>query len=418
MRLSPLVAPAQEPPTPFLASVPIIDVDSHVVEPSDLWTSRLPRKFQDLAPKVVWDEVGGEHRWLVGDAMLTGVGEYAIAGWREPFPSHPETLQEANPAAYEPTARLASLDSTGVHAQVLYPNLIGFDSHAFITQLGPEAATACVQAYNDFITEFAATDPDRLLPITMIPYWDVEASIAEVSRCRDNGHRGVLFSALLGRIGSKNIGDPQWEPLLATIQDLGLPINFHVGFNVIDTDVRQQTADRITKNALRDRTDRLSFVKYTATAANSVIEAAAEVIMRGVPIRFPKLTFVAVESGFGYWPYILDHLDWFFHTSGARDEFPQWDLPSEYWMRHFMASFWFERRSLELVPSFQDNLMFETDFPHETALAEGPWGHSTTARAVVERNLAGLDPAVTKKVVWDNAARLYGVSVPHSLLSV
>ncbi|HEU0170641.1 MAG TPA: amidohydrolase, partial [Acidimicrobiales bacterium] len=33
----------------------IISVDDHVVEPPDLWTKRLPAKYQDIGPRVVRD---------------------------------------------------------------------------------------------------------------------------------------------------------------------------------------------------------------------------------------------------------------------------------------------------------------------------------------------------------------------------
>ena len=49
--------------------------------------------------------------------------------------------------------------------------------------------------------------------------------------------------------------------------------------------------------------------------------------------------------------------------------------------------------------------MFETDFPHETSLqANGRRGCD-----VAEENLSELDPAVTRKVLYENAARVYGL---------
>ncbi len=38
----------------------IISVDDHVVEPPDLWTSRLPRKYADRGPRVSRDRGGAE----------------------------------------------------------------------------------------------------------------------------------------------------------------------------------------------------------------------------------------------------------------------------------------------------------------------------------------------------------------------
>ena len=38
-----------------LETSPVIDTDSHVAEPPDLWTSRLSeKKWGDLRPRVVW----------------------------------------------------------------------------------------------------------------------------------------------------------------------------------------------------------------------------------------------------------------------------------------------------------------------------------------------------------------------------
>ena len=118
--------------------VPIADVDSHVAEPVDLWTSRMPARLGDAIPRVVWDEAGGESRWKVGDVLLSAVGEYCSAGWPEHFPSHPPTLADADPACYDAKARLERLDTYGVWAQALYPNVIAFDAHAFLSELGPD----------------------------------------------------------------------------------------------------------------------------------------------------------------------------------------------------------------------------------------------------------------------------------------
>ncbi len=50
------------------ASMPIIDIDSHFTEPPDLWTSRAPARFKEVAPRLVDnpETEGGQH-WIVGD---------------------------------------------------------------------------------------------------------------------------------------------------------------------------------------------------------------------------------------------------------------------------------------------------------------------------------------------------------------
>jgi uncharacterized protein len=386
--------------------IPIVDTDSHVSEPEDLWVSRVSARWGDRVPKVVWDEDSEEFRWLVGDSLLSSVAEYAQAGWHEPFPSYPPTLAEADSAAYDPHARLKRMDEYGISAQVLYPNVIGFDLHAFLTNLGPELTLDCVRAYNDFLIEFASADPNRLVPIMMMPMWDPEACVAELRRAHGNGHRGVLFGALLKRIGIPNISDPMWDPLLSEIAERDLSVNLHIGFTVRTKERSETLHAMLTKKALAKRTDLRSFVARQATNHSSVIEAASEIILRGVCQRHPDLKFVSVESGFGYWPYVLDHLDWFWHSSGAVNEFSDMALPSEYWLRQFYATFWFERSTVSLLDRFQDNAMFESDYPHETSLSPG-LGCAKSARNTAAENLAELPDVARRKVLYENAARIY-----------
>ena len=109
-----------------LATTPIIDMDAHVTEPADLWTSRMPKKWVDAAPQLRWSEKSGEDIWMMGDIPVSAAGQYSVAGWPEYIPSRPHKLDEVDPACSDPKARLAKMDEHGVQAQVIYPNLIGF----------------------------------------------------------------------------------------------------------------------------------------------------------------------------------------------------------------------------------------------------------------------------------------------------
>ena len=57
--------------------IPIIDTDTHVVEPPDLWTSRVSAKWGDLVPHVAWDPVAEEEAWYSGTARLGAVAHVA-----------------------------------------------------------------------------------------------------------------------------------------------------------------------------------------------------------------------------------------------------------------------------------------------------------------------------------------------------
>ena len=79
----------------------VADVDSHIIEPADLWTARVSSKWGDLVPHVRFHERRQEDYWYVGDRKLYGAGAFAQAGWPEFPPSHPRRLEEAVPAAVE-----------------------------------------------------------------------------------------------------------------------------------------------------------------------------------------------------------------------------------------------------------------------------------------------------------------------------
>ena len=67
----------------YLDDVRIIDTDTHIIEPADLWTSRVPKKWVDLVPQVRWDPEGGEDVWMLGDTKLYAAGLACGASWHE-----------------------------------------------------------------------------------------------------------------------------------------------------------------------------------------------------------------------------------------------------------------------------------------------------------------------------------------------
>jgi predicted TIM-barrel fold metal-dependent hydrolase len=222
----------------------------------------------------------------------------------------------------------------------------------------------------------------------------------------------VLFAALFERIGLPNISDPQWEPVLSAAEDMDLSMNFHVGFSIRTADKLAAGWSMRTKTALAKRTNRPSFVKNVTLGMASNTEAAADVILRGVASRHPRLRFVSVESGFGYWPWVLEQMDWLWQSSGASKEFPDRDLPSEIWRHSFFATYWFEKGPLVQLDDYADNVMFESDFPHETSL---PALHVTPREHAMEGiTQAGVSESTARKVLFENAAKLYHLDLPAS----
>src|SRR4051812_50063072 len=99
----------------------IIDTDTHVVEPPDLWTSRLSSKWGELVPHVRWDDAVGEEAWFTGNQRLGAGGGPAIAGGDQHPPFHTPRWAQTHPTAPGPRQRLALLDGQGITGPTLDP---------------------------------------------------------------------------------------------------------------------------------------------------------------------------------------------------------------------------------------------------------------------------------------------------------
>lgn len=380
-------------------ATPVIDVDSHITEPPDLWTSRVPAKWRDQVPHVHRTD-DGRDIWLLNDRQVGVVGMTAVAGWPEPFPSGPPTFDEVHPGSYDADARLRYLDEAGIWAQVIYPNVAGFGSQRFIGLTDEDLKLACVRAYNDFQRDWAAADPDRLITIVATPFWDIDLMVAEIERGAEAGHRGILFTAEPQRFGLPFLGDRHWDPLWQVATDTGLPIHFHIGSGDMTTSFQP---DRIAA------TNTASAYAYTSVELflkNGL--QVADLITSGVLPRFPEVKFVSVESGIGWIPFVLEAAD-HSYLEGRADRTSEWELlPSEYFTRQVYACYWFEtvapRQLLGSIPT--DRVLFETDFPHPTCL----YGN---VRERIEASLGDAPQDVRDQILWRNAAELYRLPLPH-----
>jgi uncharacterized protein len=131
----------------------VIDTDTHVVEPPDLWTSRLPTHWGELVPHVEWDEANAEEAWFINGQRVAPVASAAQAGWPEYPPLHPRRWDDADPATWDAKARLARMDENGIYAQMLYPNVALFNGKILQSVGDPAMMLGYIRAYNDWQTE-------------------------------------------------------------------------------------------------------------------------------------------------------------------------------------------------------------------------------------------------------------------------
>jgi uncharacterized protein len=378
----------------------IIDSDSHVTEPADVWTARVPKKYIDDVPHV--ERVDGADVWVLQNKRIGSVGTSAPAGWPT-FPgNYPPTYADCHPAASNATARLEYMDEAGIWAQVLYPNVGGFGSENFLSMDDDELKLLSVRAYNDFLLEWCGTDSRRLLAVLATPFWDVESTVKEVLRCAAAGARGILFTGEPQRYGLPVLGSRHWDPLWAVAIETGLPIHFHIG-NAGDLP-SVMTPERYETHGIAGAQ---AYGAVDLFMKNGV--QCADLITCGMLPRWPGLKFVSVESGMGWLPFVLEAADysWLGAFRPGRERTAEDVLPSELFREHVYVTYWFEqlapRYFLDLIPV--DNVLFETDFPHTTCL----FGDIDKTIAA---NLGHVAEDVRRKILWENSAKLYGIEPP------
>jgi uncharacterized protein len=384
--------------------IKVIDADTHIVEPYDLWTSRISvAKWGDKVPQVrhVADEK--EDFWFFNGERLGPAAGTSMAGWHEYAPKHPKIWNEVNPFASDANERLKKMDEYGIWAQVLYPNVAGFGAGQYLGLQDPELMLLCVQAYNDWIAEWASADPKRLLPQMALPFWDIDLSVKEMERATRLGHSGVILGGQPEFFGQPKLTDPYWDPLWASAQEKGLPIDFHIAsgdlsnFHLHHPSVGEHAA--------------FSGLAVMFTMEN--VKTLSQIIMGGICHRFPKLNFVSVESGIGWLPFALEMLDWMWLNCGVRQEHPEYDLmPSEYFQRQIYGCFWFERGTLKstIEQIGANNILYESDYPHPTSMSPGPASIAVPPRQYIDEVLGDLPEDVSRKVLHDNAARIYNLT--------
>jgi len=380
----------------------VVDADTHLTEPHDLWTSRAPKGWEERVPRVL--DVNGEPTWTIEGSVLCRAGASGVVGAdgvKVPGTTFFDWgIEDVHPGAYSVEARLAMMDEQGIWAQIVYPNTVGFGGQQ-LGQVGDlELRLLSATLYNDAMAEIQATSGDRLFPMGILPWWDVGAAVTEIGRMNDLGLHGINTTSAPHEHGVPDLGDHHWDPVWEAASDLGLPVNFHIGASASSMawygSVPWPSLGSDQKLGLG------SAMIYLHNAG-----VLANMIYSGVLERFPRLQIVSVESGVGWIPFLLEALDYQIGemTPGAMDYLSM--APSEYFRRQVHACFWFERRgiveALEALGS--GHLMFETDFPHPTCTYPDGLGFAADA-------LGTVGPDVVRQVMGGNAVALYHLPAP------
>lgn len=369
----------------------LIDADCHTLEPPHIWSTWLPKKLQDRAPKLVKDSEGGDAWQFQPGTDPMFIGLVATPGMRfEDMKWKGYTYDTIRKGCYDGKARLADMDFDGVDAEFIYPSQRTM--YFFMGNEDREFHRAGVQAYNDYMAkEFCAADPERLFFLAQMPNLGVDEMIAEMKRCRTMGARGVIISTW--PTGNDDLA-PADDEFFAAAQDMGMPVSIHI-------------------NIQRKRNPKLRLEGPAAIGTMALAGMLAfppilcELIMSGLFDRFPRLQMVGVETEVGWVPAVLEQLDNFYWRNRTHTGVKIEHLPSEYFHRNFVCTFITDRVGVKNRYEVGiRNMAWSTDYPHHGC----DWPYS---RKVAGELFEGIPAEERYQICAGNMVRLY--NLPQSL---
>jgi predicted TIM-barrel fold metal-dependent hydrolase len=361
----------------------IISVDDHIIEPASLWSDRMGTTFGVKSPRIerlkfsvsqasagsLTMDFGDDGQW--GDVWFyedkpvyphkrnTIIPASAVdeSGGRirfdmEGMDMSPITYDEMLPACYDLKARTAAMDVAWVEASLCFPTMPRFCGQTFYEGEDKELGLACVRAYNDWMVEdWAGLSNGRMIPLIIIPLWDVNLAVAEIRRNAERGVHAVTFSEIPPHLGLPSIHSGYWDPFFKACEEAKVTINMHIG-----------SSSKMPATSL----DAGPGVNGALSWMNS-LASLADWLFSGVFQRFPQLKVAYSEGGIGWIPYALEKADdfWGVHANWTKVKEKVPEPPSTYFYSNVYVCSIRDPFGFENIDRIGErNITFETDFPH------------------------------------------------------
>jgi predicted TIM-barrel fold metal-dependent hydrolase len=266
----------------------VVSADGHVVEPTDLFRTRLPKHLRERG---FWEE-----DFEIEPLVEGGVRDFArvrtpgFEGWTVSRYRHFDGTAHTG----DPDRMIDDMNRDGVDAQLMHPNRSLFalysDDH--------ELSIGHARVYNDYVIERYTPYFGRIAPTAPIPLTDIDDAVAEIDRVAAAGFRVILLPAVSPV--------PYWstdlEPVWAAAHAHGL----HAFFHCATGGVKVGEAESPTLKQIRGMADELNLPMDSRLASKRMMtqcvyntinpqQIIIELIGGGVPERYPELHFGLIE---------------------------------------------------------------------------------------------------------------------------
>ena len=364
---------------------PIISADSHITEPPNCYIDHIDPKFRDIAPKIVRHETKGDLFVIEGMSKPLGIALAAAAGKApEDLKAYGATFESLHRGGWDPKARIADQERDGVAAEVIYPTV----GMLLCNHKDFDYKKACFDAYNRWIAEYCAENPERLIGLGQTTMRSVEEGIQELREMKELGLRGVM---LTGNPQVNDYDDPCYGPYWEAAIDLDMPLSFH-----ILTSKSDQVGGR----------SRGPLINSFMSIIRGNQDIIGTFIFGGVFQRHPKLKIVCVEADAGWVPHFMYRMDHAYkrHRTWMRCQELE-KMPSDYFREHVYLTFqddWVAFKMKDLC-NYQ-RLMWANDFPHSDST--WPWSQEILAEHTKDLSMKEKDA-----ILHDNVADLYKIAI-------
>ncbi|MQF69253.1 amidohydrolase [SAR202 cluster bacterium AD-804-J14_MRT_500m] len=370
-----------------MSNIWLISSDSHVMEPPDLWETRVDKRYRNRTPTVVTEE--DADYWFIDGVRAMSFQGGAQTGRRFDDPQRLSTQarwDEVREGSYVAQEFVNDNRADSVDVSFVYPTL-----GLFLFNIpSQEIVTASCRAYNDWIIDFCAPFPDALKGLAMINMDEVPEAIEELERAHQRGLVGAMITVYPpeDRAYDLSMYDPFWE----AAESLAMPLSFHIGTNRSAPGQGMPFLETpLAKDIAADYWLRVSL---------------ANMIFAGVFERYPNLKVISTEHDLNWAPMLLGRMDYTYtqrHRGVALPRFRNGMMPSDFFHRNVFLSFQEDPvgiRERDLIGV--DNLMWGSDYPHQESTFP-------KSREVTDRILEGVPEDERMKILRGNVARVYNL---------